>query len=237
MLRAVVVCALVAVGCNARDDLFFTFDDRQVLCGLSLDDYKSDVDWGGLEYEISVAVEASWVLNRYAHEPGATVRIDTLERAFSMFAHAGLRFVTYADLDPLDPPYAGVAFAFDDAAIDAWFETRPLFDRYGAKVTFFVTRYADFSPEQRAKLHALAADGHAIEAHGVHHLDAAVYAAEHGAAAYLDDEVLPSLQILRDDGFTPSSFAYPFGARTEETDRAIAPHVRYLRTTPGPCTH
>ncbi len=100
-----------------------------------------------------------------------------------------------------------------------------------------MTYYATFTAEGRQKLHELANDGHAIEAHGINHLDAVAYAAEHGAEAYVTDEVLPSLQVLRDDGFAPTSFAYPGGARSDETDAAIAPHVRYLRTTPGPCIH
>ncbi len=239
MNRIACLVAALCAGCgdNIKDDLYFTFDHRQLLCGAPIDDYINELDWDRLQQRIDIAVEQRWVLNLYAHTPGESIRVETLDRAFAMFERAGLRFTTYRDLDPNDAPYAGVAFAFDDNAIDAWFDTRALLDRYSASVTFFVTYYSSFSFEQRAKLHALAEDGHAIEAHSVNHFDAVDYSAKHGVAAYVQDEVLPSFQVLRDDGFTPESFAYPGGARSDETDRAIEPYVRYLRTTPGPCVH
>lgn len=233
-----VACTLLtACGDNIRDDLYFTFDDRQVLCGFSIDEHIHPVDWDRLQERIDIAADQRWVLNVYAHTPGVTVSHETLDRAFAMFETAGLEFTTYRDLEPMDAPFTGVAFAFDDDAIDAWFGARDVFMRYGATLTFFVTYYATFTEEGRQRLHALADDGHAIEAHGVNHLSAVTYAADHGAEAYVTDEVLPSIQILRDDGFDPTSFAYPGGARSDETDAAIAPHVRYLRTTPGPCIH
>lgn len=229
----------LCAGCgdNISDDLYFTFDDRQLLCGAPLDDYINPVDWDRLQERIDTAVDQRWVLNIYAHTPGVSIRMDTLERAFAMFDAAGLRFTTYRDLDPNDAPYAGVVFAFDDDAVDAWFDTRALLARYQARVTLFVTYYHSFTAEQRAKLHQLADEGNDVEAHSVNHLSAVDYTAEHGAEAYVTDEVLPSFQILRDDGFAPESFAYPGGARSAETDRALEPYVRWLRTTPGPCVH
>jgi len=100
-----------------------------------------------------------------------------------------------------------------------------------------VTRYATFSTETKQQLRILADEGHDLQARGVNHLSAVEYATEHGAAAYVTDEVLPSLEVLRADGYPADSFAYPGGARTDATDRAIEPHVRFLRTTPGPCIH
>jgi hypothetical protein len=231
-------CLLVLGACTdprAEDAFFFSFDDRKLLCGFPIDDYLIPTDWDHLQQQIDVAVEQKWIVNVYAHAPGVTIQVSTLERALSMFAAAGLPFVTYPELDATAVPYAGVAFQFDDDSIDAWTAARPLLDRYAARVTLFVTRFDELSADQRAALHALAADGHAVESHSVSHVEAARYAAELGAHAYLDDEVLPSLAALRADGFTPESFAYPYGSHTEETDELIAPHVRFMRTTPGGC--
>lgn len=229
------VLVLLVASCTVSDSVYFTYDDRQLLCGMPIDDYQVAENWDRLQARIDNAVEQNWVLNVYAHSPGVTISMATLDRAFSMFERAHLPFMTYADLDPAAPPRPGVVFAFDDDGIETWTAAQPLLARYRARVTLFVTRYDLFTPEQRTQLHALADAGHVVEAHSMRHLEAAVYAAEHGAEAYLNDEVLPSFAALRADGFTPESYAYPFGSRTPETDAVIEPHVRYLRATPGTC--
>jgi hypothetical protein len=45
----------------------------------------------------------------------------------------------------------------------------------------------------------------------------------------MEDEALPSIELLRADGFDPIAFAYPTGARTGEIDRALLEHVELLR--------
>ncbi len=93
---ALMVCAL-ASGCgdNISDDLYFTFDDRQVLCGFSIDEHVNPVDWDRLQDRIDVAAAERWVLNVYAHTPGVTVSHETLDRAFGMFERAGLELTSY----------------------------------------------------------------------------------------------------------------------------------------------
>jgi peptidoglycan/xylan/chitin deacetylase (PgdA/CDA1 family) len=140
-------------------------------------------------------------------------------------------------MGPEAPPHAAAAFAFDDDGIETWTAVRPILDRHAATVTFFVTRFDHFTPDQRHQLHALADEGHVIEAHSVMHLEAEVYAQEHGADAYYTDEVAPSFAALKADGFTPESFAYPYGSRTDATDAVVLPHVKFLRTTPGTCPY
>lgn len=217
------------------DDFFFTYDDRQLLCGVPIDDYLIPEDWDALHAHVDTAVRERWVLNVYAHSPGVTIDIRTLDRALAVFDAAGLPYLTYRDLDPEASPQPGVLFAFDDNGVDSWSSVRPLLAAHGVRATFFVSNFFELDGPQRAALHALEADGHEIESHTVHHLEAARYAAEHGAQAYLDDEVLPEIAMLRADGFAPESFAYPYGSRTAETDAVIAPYVRWIRTTPGTC--
>jgi peptidoglycan/xylan/chitin deacetylase (PgdA/CDA1 family) len=121
--------------------------------------------------------------------------------------------------------------SFDDQAVDTWYAARPMFAAHGARVTFFITRYWIFSAQGRDELHQLAADGHDIEAHTIDHLRAPDYVADHGLRAWLDDEALPSIDVLTADGFDPPvAFAYPFGVRTGETDRAMLDHVSVLRS-------
>src|SRR5262249_25650766 len=139
-------------------------------------------------------------------------------------------FFTYSDFVHDRPVVPGVALSFDDTSVDAWFALRPLLDQYGAKVTLFVSRYQSIGPEQRAELKQMSAEGHAVEAHTVNHQRAPEYVEEHGLNAYLRDEVDPSFEMLRHDGFVVDAFAYPFGARTEQIDRAIGKRVSVLRS-------
>ena len=123
-----------------------------------------------------------------------------------------------------------MALTFDDAHIDEWHGQRALFADYGARVTFFVTRIHRLSTRRIDMLHELYADGHAIESHGLNHLHGPDYVEEFGLRAYVDNEVLPSLEVLRQQGFDPTTFAYPFGARTSELDHAILDHVALVRS-------
>jgi hypothetical protein len=42
--------------------------------------------------------------------------------------------------------------------------------------------------------------------------------------------VQPSIDELRADGYTVSAFAYPFGSRTDETDKAVLDQVQIVRS-------
>src|SRR5690606_37432110 len=119
---------------------------------------------------------------------------------------------------------------FDDAAVDAWYEIRELLSAHGAKVSFYVTRFDRINQERRDKLRELEADGHSIEAHSLRHLVAPDFVEEHGLRAYMDREALPSIELLREAGFDPVAYAYPFGARTSEIDRALLEHVQMVRS-------
>jgi len=231
------VVTMVVAACTAPPDdkYFFTYDDRQLLCGTPIDDYLVPENWDSLLEHVDTATREHWVLNVYAHAPGVSISIPTLERALSMIEGAGLPYLTYRDLDPEAAPQAGVVFAFDDNGVDSWMSVRSLLARHGVRATLFVSNFHELDAKQRAALHVLEHDGHEIESHTVHHVEAAAYAAMYGAQAWLDDEVLPEIEMLRADGFAPESFAYPYGSRTAETDAAVSPHVRWIRTTPGTC--
>ncbi len=48
--------------------------------------------------------------------------------------------------------------------------------------------------------------------------------------AWMTDEVQPSIDQLRADGYTVDAFAYPYGSRTDETDRAVLDQVKIVRS-------
>jgi peptidoglycan/xylan/chitin deacetylase (PgdA/CDA1 family) len=209
--------------------VFYDGDGRLVHCAVNLDTSARN-DLPSVDTGLDRARDRGEVVELYAHEPGDTVPVDKIEYVLAGARDRGLGFVTYADFARGSYATPGLALSFDDTSIDAWVALRPMFERYAARVTFFVSRYHVINDDQRAGLRQLAADGHAIEPHTVNHLRAPDYVELYGLNAYLREEVDPSIAALVGDGFEVHAFAYPFGARTGQIDRAIEKRVPVIRS-------
>lgn len=141
------------------------------------------------------------VLHLYTHRPAGTVDESTIEHILASAADRSLPFVTYRDLvDGIATE--GLAFSFDDRDINGWFGLRDLFARYDARVTFFISQYHALTPEERDRLRVLAADGHSIDYHSTEHEDAEDYSAAHGVEAYIANDIVPNLVLMRAEGFS-----------------------------------
>lgn len=119
---------------------------------------------------------------------------------------------------------------FDDDTIDHWFAHRRVFDG-GARVTFFVSHVDRLTDAQTDKLLELQRDGHTVASHGLRHLDAPRHVSEHGLAAYLTDEITPSIGGLAQRGLGARDFAYPFGRHDASLDAALTARFSWLRAT------
>lgn len=232
MKHGLVTLALLA-GCT-DGSLQYGWDDRNVLCSFSVDDLSQSAPWGKVSDEMDYAADHASVALMHAHKPGETISVAAIERILDEADAHHLTYLTYSDLVPATPR-AGLALCFDDSAVDAWYAQRDLFAAHNAHVTFFVTRYANWTDAEHAELAELAAAGHDIEAHGVNHLNAPDYVDAHGMAAYLTDEALPSIDILDQAGYAVTSYAFPFGASTDALDDALLEHVARVRVSPGSC--
>jgi hypothetical protein len=232
----VVIAACGTTKPHAPDYLQYAWDDRRVLCSDAIDDLSDTVHWGFIDDQLKYAHAHGTVAILHAHTPGVTVSTDALEHVLATADAEGLAYLTFRELDPTGPARAGLALAFDDNAPDQWMSVRELLQQHGAHVTFFVSRWQDMTPAQHEELGVLHDDGHDLEPHTVNHLDAVEYVAEHGLDAYVQDEVLPSFDVLVAAGYpTPSAFAYPFGDHDPEIDTALLELVAKVRTTPGQC--
>jgi peptidoglycan/xylan/chitin deacetylase (PgdA/CDA1 family) len=190
-----------------------------------------------IDGEFALASNRIAAVTVHAHIPGTTLPIEWVDTILDYADADGLQYVTYADLVPGDPRPA-LALAFDDQAIDAWYDTRQLLAAHSARVTFFVTRWdTAWSERGKEKLHALAAAGHDVQPHSVNHLHAPRYARQHGVDAYVRDEVLPSIEALKAAGFHPTVFAFPFGESTPEITDAVLQHIDRVRVGPGSCPY
>jgi hypothetical protein len=228
--------ALAACGDNIHEgdhlSPFFHWKDQTRVGAAEIDTLDDSTDTPMLQMMPKPRHPDSVVM-LYGHVPGQTVSFDLLENLLANAQADGLAFFTFADLAAGGDPRPGLCLSFDDDSVDAWFGLGDLFAKYGAKASFFVTRYDGLTPTQKDELHALAAAGNSIEAHGKNHIHGIDYVTAHGIEAYLDDEVIPSIEVLRADGFDPVAFAYPYGERTNEMDDAVTEHIQLVRGISG----
>lgn len=236
---AAAAAALIALGgCHDEDWLQYSWDGRRIVCSHSIDNIAPrDEPWGVIADQLEIARWRGSAALLHAHIPEVTVAIERLEAVFERAERLGLDYVTYGDFVDGAPPRPGLALAFDDHAIHAWFGIRELLAAHRARVTFFVSAYLETTDEERAELAQLAADGHSIHAHSVRHLDARKYVEEHGLDAYLAEEAQPSVDILREAGYAPTAYAYPFGLDSDELNEAMLERVERVRVGAGPCPY
>lgn len=232
MLRVGLVVLLVA-GCQHDladlDNIYYSGGERRVHCAVDLDS-KGNVGIASIDGGLDRAAARMEVIELYAHHPGLTIPVSTIEHVVAGAQQRGLAFNTYTDFAAGTWQSPGIALSFDDTSIQAWLDMQPVLAQYGARVTFFVSRYTFLNDTEKADLAELAADGNDIEAHSILHLRAPEYVEDHGLQAYVDDEFQASVDALRADGFPISAYAYPFGARSDELDTALLQHVQILRS-------
>jgi hypothetical protein len=227
------VFGLVAVaGCVSEpswfNDGYFThWDDQRVMCSMGADSHHS---WPrhDLAHAIDRAAREGSVLHTFAHAPW--VHLDDYAPLFTRARNKGVEFVTYAQLIDRTHPRAGWAFSIDDWQVDTWYGWRDQLRAWGVTMTFFVADWDSLTSTQIDELHALAAEGHDIEPHGMHHIAAAPFARKYDAETYVATDVVPELAVLDDAGFVPTAFAYPFGSHTPDTDAAVLESLPIVRT-------
>ncbi len=236
MLRLILISSLLwPLACRSdklsdQDEVFFQWDDN-VTCAASIDN-KQPTRADNVHEAMTRVLEEDSVLMLYGHIPrgDGPLSVADLDAVLATVRDAGVPFVRFREL--LDgPPRPGVSLSFDDAFIDEWYAERDTFLSYGARVTFFVTRFHRLSEDSLDKLRQLERDGHEIASHGLMHLDAAEYVRQYGVSQYIADEVVPSLDAMRAAGFDPVSFAYPYGSRVAVIDDAVLEHVSIVRST------
>jgi peptidoglycan/xylan/chitin deacetylase (PgdA/CDA1 family) len=123
----------------------------------------------------------------------------------------------------------GVALTFDDIFIDDWFAARDLFKKYDAHVTFFVSEFANRNESQINKLKQLQSDGHEIAFHGTQHRNAADYLKNHSVNEYINDEIIPGVNMMRKQGLNPVDFSYPYGVRNDSLTEPLKSYFLHTR--------
>jgi peptidoglycan/xylan/chitin deacetylase (PgdA/CDA1 family) len=100
----------------------------------------------------------------------------------------------------ITPGDAGLLLSFDDDYMNVWENNFDLFDRYGAKITFFVQGpHSPFCARAQSR-------GHDIGYHTIHHLNLPLVSQDVFFA-----ETVSEIERFRNDGVPLRAFAYPFG--------------------------
>ena len=128
---------------------------------------------------------------------------------------------------------AGFALTFDDYGIESWYAMRDTFLKYKVKATFFVSNFHTLSEVDINKLKTLESDGHEIGCHTFDHegVGRDYHYDNSRINEYLSKQIIPAFNNMKDAGFNPVSFAYPYGERNEAYDNAVKAYFPYLRTT------
>ena len=232
-LLATSLCA----ACVPDSAFLYAWDHRRVVCSEPVDDVTQGDASDFIDDTFRLAANRDQVVTLHAHIPGQTITTGWLEAMLKRADADQLAYVTYSDL-ATGTPRPGLALAFDDQAIDAWYGIRDQLARHAAHVTFFVTRWQTaWDDAGRAKLRELVALGHDVQPHSVSHIHARAYVAEHGLPAYITDEVVPSIEAMRQAGYPPTTFAFPFGETSPEITDAVLQHIDRVRVSPGSCPY
>lgn len=124
---------------------------------------------------------------------------------------------------------AGVVLSFDDAYVDEWFEADSVLKKYDWKATFCVCKIDSIGKPQLKKLHQLQDEGHEIAGHGYHHFNAVKFVQSNGIQEYVKQEIDPMMVSMKRNGFNVTSFAYPYGERSNELDTVLSSKFKFIR--------
>jgi len=121
-----------------------------------------------------------------------------------------------------------LCLTFDDGHFASWRKALPIFDRYGAKATFYV--HGPIGKKQIDAIREFQSYGHTVGLHGFRHQKAVDRVAKVGLEAYLAEEVDSQLEPLRKAGLEVRDWGYPCSQRNEEIDRALEKRFARMRT-------
>lgn len=129
----------------------------------------------------------------------------------------------------------GIVLTFDDDRIDNWYEYLPLFDSMKVKATFYICKYNRFSAEQKRKLSVIKSQGHEIAFHSTNHYNMQdyVYKQKHTIDDLMRCEVEAGLKLMNQDGYYPTTFAYPYGAHNGLFDKLLMRYFKSVRALNG----
>ena len=127
----------------------------------------------------------------------------------------------------------GLALTFDDYSVDNWYSYLPMLDSFGVRATFYISNYNKLTAAQKNKLHDFESHGNEIAFHSTTHVDFLKYAESNSCDKLLKEEVANGMQLMINDGFHPTTFAYPYGKHNEILDKLLLKSFKNVRALNG----
>lgn len=121
-----------------------------------------------------------------------------------------------------------VSFTFDDGGYQTWLPQMKLFERYGARATFFYSK--PVTQEAAESMKVLRGYGHSVGLHTLKHKDAI----DVDMQEYFDEQILPQITAAEEFGVgNLRYFAYPNNRHTEESDAFLSKYFVRFRAGAG----
>lgn len=117
-----------------------------------------------------------------------------------------------------DRDQCGILLAFDDYSAN-WENYFDLFDKYDAKVTFFIN-----ATEPTEFCYRALKEGHEIAYHTAGHVRLTELSEEE-----VYEQAIAPMEVFREKGVNMTTFAYPYGAYNEQLNEMLLEHYNILR--------
>jgi Predicted xylanase/chitin deacetylase len=127
----------------------------------------------------------------------------------------------------------GIALTFDDYNVDNWYKYINVLDSLGVRATFYVSNYHTLTQKQKDKLHDIEKRGHEIAFHSSNHVNFVKYADTAGCDKLIRKEISNGLHLMNNDGFYPTTFAYPYGSHNDQLDKLLYKRFKSVRALNG----
>jgi len=117
----------------------------------------------------------------------------------------------------------------DDAAIDAWYNFILLPECEAVKLTLYISNFHQLMQAELMKLKSLQAWGHDIQYHTLNHPNLKEVSKAGKLDQYFKVEIDSGLQLMRDAGYNPVHFAFPFNETIDSLESEFFLRFKTLR--------
>lgn len=142
---------------------------------------------------------------------------------------SGLFTSCHKEIESGKLPDGYIALTFDDAYISNWYNYLPVLESLDIKATFYISSYHSLSAPDKQKLAEIKDRGHEIAYHTSNHLNLLKLLNSTDGLNKVSEEINHDLNLMKQDGYTLTDFAYPYGRYDATLNRTILKTFKTVR--------